>query len=68
MLALFQEVLVVLVFVAGEDAVNAGADHGVEGLLDKFGVAVLGGGVGEGPSEPEAFVELADGEQPGVAG
>jgi hypothetical protein len=30
-------------------------------------VVVVTGGVGEGPGEPDALVELPDGEQPGVA-
>src|SRR5262249_28217484 len=45
-------VVVVLVLVAGQDAVDAGIIEGAR----------------EGPGEPSALIELADGEQPGVAG
>jgi hypothetical protein len=37
-------------------------------VLGQLGVAGVVEGVGEGPGEPEALVELAEGEQPGVAG
>src|SRR5262249_17766189 len=47
---------------------DPGADHLQEAVLGQVGVAgvVWGGGVGTG--EPDALVELADGEQSGVAG
>ena len=61
-------VVVVLVRVAGQDAVDPGPDHLPEGVLGPLGVAGVVEGVGEGPGEPEALVELADGEQPRVAG
>jgi hypothetical protein len=54
--------------VAGQDAVEAGPDHLQEGVLGEVGVAGVIEGVGEGTGEPDALVELADGEQPGVAG
>jgi hypothetical protein len=54
--------------VAGQDAVDPGADHLQEGVLHEVGVAGVVEGSGEGPGEPEALVELADGQQPGVAG
>ena len=60
--------MVVLVRVAGEDAVDAGPDHLREGVLGEVGVAGVVQGVGEGPGEPDALVELADGQQPGVTG
>src|SRR5262249_24928266 len=49
-------------------AVDAAANHLREGVLDEFGVAGVVEGVGEGQGEPGAIVELAEGEQPGVAG
>src|SRR5262249_2563861 len=61
-------VVIVLVLVAGEDAVDAGADHLPVGVLGEVGVAGVVQGVGEGAGETDTFVELADGEQPGVAG
>jgi hypothetical protein len=60
--------VVVLVLVAGEDAVDAGADHLQEGVLGEVGVAGVVEGVGEGMGEPDALVELADGEQSRIAG
>jgi hypothetical protein len=44
------------------------ADHLQEGVLDQVGVAGVVEDVGEGPGEFDVLVELADGEQPGVAG
>src|SRR5262245_64004333 len=41
---------------------------GREAVLGQAGVAGVVEGVGEGPGEADALVELADGEQPGVAG
>jgi hypothetical protein len=38
-----------------------------EGVLGEGGVAGVVEGVGKGPSQAEALVELADGQQPGVA-
>jgi hypothetical protein len=61
-------VMVVLVLVAGQDAEDTGPDHLQEGVLRKVGVAGVVEGVGESPGEPDALVELAEGEQPGVAG
>src|SRR5437016_6105344 len=61
-------VVVVLVLVAGEDAVDARPDHLQDGVLDEDAVAGVVEGVREGPSEPDALVELADRKQPGVTG
>jgi hypothetical protein len=61
-------VVVVLVFVAGQDAVDAGPDHLQEGVVGEVGVAGVVEGVGEGPGETDALVELAEGEHSGVAG
>src|SRR5262249_43902310 len=61
-------VVVVLVKVAGQDAVDAGPDHLQEALLGQVGVAGVGQGIGEGPGQADLLVELADGEQPGSAG
>ena len=60
-------VVVVLVRVAGEDAVDTGPDHFQEGVLGEVGVAGVVQCFGEGLGEPDALVELPDGEQPSVA-
>ena len=60
--------MVVLVRVAGQDAVDPGADHLQEGVLGEAGVPGIVEGLGEGPGQADALVELADGQQPGVAG
>jgi hypothetical protein len=60
--------VVVLVLVAGEDAVDAGADHLQERVFHEVGVAGVVQDVCEGPGEPDALVELAKGQQPGIAG
>jgi hypothetical protein len=54
-------VVVVLVRVAGQDAVDAGPDHLQERVLGEVGVAGVVEGAGEGPGEPDAPIELADG-------
>ena len=56
------------VLVAGQDAVDAGADHLREAVLGKPGVARVVESLGESPREPDALIELADGQEPGVAG
>src|SRR5262249_57710542 len=56
-----------LVLVAGQDAVDAGPDRLHEGVLREARVAVAIEGLGKGPGHADALVELADGEQPGVA-
>ena len=60
--------MVVLVRVAGQDAVDARPDHLQEGMLGQLGVAGVVQGLGEGFDEPDALVELADGEKPRIAG
>jgi hypothetical protein len=60
--------VVVLVRVASEDAADAGADHLQDAMLGEVGVAGVVQGLGEGPGEPDVLVELADREQPGIAG
>ena len=60
--------MVVLVRVAGQDAVDAAANHRQEGVLPEVRVAGVVEGFGEGSRQPDALVELADGEQAGVAG
>ena len=47
--------------------IDAGADHIQEGVTRKVGVAGVVERFGGGPGEPEALVELADGQQPGIA-
>ena len=61
-------VVVVLVLVAGEDAIDPGPDHLQEAVLGQVGIAAVVQAVGQGPGEPDVLVELADREQPGIAG
>jgi hypothetical protein len=63
-----EAVTAVLVRVACQDAVDAEPVHLQEAVLSEVGVAGVIEGFGKGPGEPDALVELADGEQPGVAG
>jgi hypothetical protein len=63
-----QGVVVLLILVATQDAVDADADHLHEGVLDGVGVLRVIEGLGTGPGQADALVELADGEQPGVTG
>jgi hypothetical protein len=60
--------VVVLVKVAGQDAVDATADHLQERVRGEVGVAGGVEHVGQDSRESDALVELAKGEQPGVAG
>jgi hypothetical protein len=62
------QVVVVLVHLAGQAAVDASADHLQQAVPGGLGVARVVESVGESPREPDALIELADGEQPGVAG
>ena len=55
-------VVVVLVCVAGQDAVDAGPDHLQERVHGEFRVAGVVQGAREGLGEPDALVELADRE------
>ena len=61
-------IVVVLVLVASQDAVDAGTDHLQERVLGQVRVAGIIEDIGKSLGEPDALVELADGEQPGVAG
>jgi hypothetical protein len=61
-------VVVVLVLVAGHDAVDAGPDHFQKGVLGEVGVAGIVEGLSKRPGQADALVELADGQQHGVAG
>ncbi len=61
-------IVIVLVFVAGQDAVNAKADHLQEAVLGQVGIAGVVQGPGEDSGQPDALVELPDGEQAGIAG
>src|SRR5262249_23746912 len=63
-----QGIVVILVLVAGEDAVQAGAEHLQARVLNQAGVAGVVDGRGELGGEAEALIELADGEQPGIGG
>jgi hypothetical protein len=53
---------------ASEDANAAGAGPLGEAVLCEAGGAGTVHGLGVGPPQPDAPAELADGEQPGVAG
>jgi hypothetical protein len=55
-------VVVVLVLVAGQDAVDAGPDHLQEGVLRQLGVAGVVQGAGKGSGQTDGFIELADGQ------
>jgi hypothetical protein len=48
--------------------IDTGTDHLQEGVLGQVRVAGVVEGLGRGPGESNALVELADGEQSGVAG
>jgi hypothetical protein len=61
-------VVVVLVLVACEDALDAATDHLQEAVLCEVRVAGVIEGFGKGPRQADALVELADGEQPGITG
>jgi hypothetical protein len=63
-----QGVVVILVLVVGQDAVDAAAHHLQEGMLREAGGAGVVEGGGEGLGESDAVVELADGQQTGVTG
>jgi hypothetical protein len=56
------------VLAASEDANAAGAGPLGEAVFREAGGAGTVHGLGVGPRQPDAFVELADGEQPGVTG
>jgi hypothetical protein len=60
--------VVVLVLVTSQDAVDTAADHLPEGVLGEVGVAGIVQGIGKGLGQADPFIELADGEQPGIAG
>ena len=60
--------MVVLVGVVGEDAVHPHPRHLQKGVIDVAGMSAVGEGFGELPCQAELLVELAEGEQSGVAG
>ena len=55
----------VLVRVAGQDAVNASADHLQERVLVEMGIAGVIEGIGKSSRQSDALIEPADGETPG---
>jgi hypothetical protein len=61
-------VVVVLVLIARQDAVDPRADQFGQSVLGEVRIAGIVEGAGEAPGEPDALLELADREQPGVAG
>ena len=63
-----QGVVVVLVLVVGEDAVDALADHAEQGLLGERRVAYVVECGGELLGEADLRVVLPDRDEPGVAG
>src|SRR5690242_10058124 len=58
----------VTVLAASEDAEDTGADRFQGTMHREVGIAGVVEGIGEGQGQGDALVELADGEQPGVAG
>jgi hypothetical protein len=52
------------VLAAGEDAVDPGPDHLRERVLGEVGAAGVIAGLGEGPGQAGALVELAEGSSP----
>jgi len=63
-----QGVSVVLAYLPGQDAVDPGPNHLRERVLRALAVAGVIEGIGACPCQPDAFVELEDGQQPRVAG
>ena len=63
-----QGVVAVLLFVAGEDADDAPADHVGEGVLVEVGIAGVVEGLGELLGKADALVELPQRQQSGVRG
>ena len=61
-------ILVVLVLVVGEDAVDAGADHVQEGVVDLVGIAADIEGCGESMGQTDVGIELAHQEGSRIAG
>ena len=60
--------MVVLVRVAGQDAVDPGPDHLQAAVLGEVGVAGVVQGLGQAPGERDALIELADRQEPGLPG
>ena len=60
--------MVVLVLIVSEDAVDPLADHAQERLPGEPGAAWVGQRGGELLGQADAVVELADGQEPGIAG
>jgi hypothetical protein len=56
--------VVVLVSVAGQDAVDAGADHLQEGVLGQVGVSGIIERFGKRSGQADAVAGLADGSSP----
>ena len=54
--------------IVGEDAVDPLPHHTQEWLLDKLGIAHVVESVGELLGATDLLIELADGQEPGVAG
>jgi len=63
-----EDVMVVLVFITGQNAVQTGAHHAEEGMLNQLGVAPIVQGGGELGGEADAFIELAPRQQAGITG
>jgi hypothetical protein len=61
-------IVVVLVLVVGEDAVDAGADHVQEGVVDLVRIAAVVEGGGEGMGQTDVGIELAHREGSRIAG
>ena len=61
-------IVVVLVLVVGEYAVDAGADHVQEGVVDLVRIAAVVEGGGEGMGQTDVGIELAHREGSRIAG
>ena len=60
--------MVVLVGVVGEDAVHPHAGHLQKGMIDAAPAPPVGRALGKLSGEPDPLVELAERQQPGIAG
>ena len=63
-----QHVVVVLVGVVGEDAVHPHSGHLQEGMIDVADMSPVRQGFGKLPCQTDPLVELAERQQPGIAG
>ena len=60
--------MIVLIFVIGENAIDALADHAEERLVSEIGVALVVQSCGELLGKFDVIVELSDRQEAGIAG